>query len=529
MGQRFGVWVLMAPLLVACGPEENEPVSGQGFALTAQENVEQALRGLYDAGSFVADSASLAELLGPISGGSGDCSGEVIPCAPAQPCPAPPEPVCDSDEITVEDLHDTREDVNEAIDELVDTLREKIFTPGNLESEDATSATYLLGPDVLCDSGDDASSPLPGGAPPPVGDPAPDPECVEQSNKYQIRLRLTSPSDGDIDVQLLLTASRKNPATLELHDDHVALVVNLAEVKGTLDALGEDTGEINAMSGTLALEILRYAALDYGLRYSVRTAVHIGATHDNGQPISVNLAASVPTAELRLDGNARKVTGSYALGAFGLVAPLDLFRGGGDGDGVSVDLPGGTPAPLPEPPEAPWTGTIDAFLAGIDGTVTLDGSDDKLDLTNLGFGSASSTVKYDGTLIAQVDVNPEAGRHFDLHIAQTADADPTLSFSPTFDLRVLLNFASLASQIDDLPGYALGDNLRAFFDGDEPTVQPLSAVDQLKVVSGTFNLTSEAAPAANLSVPAGSCLVQVDNDSPVAHELLGQFAVSNCQ
>jgi hypothetical protein len=418
--------------------------------------------------------------------------------------------------------------MNDAIDELVELLREKIFTPENLESEDASSATYLLGPNVLCSESDsDAVSPLPapGAVAPPPGDAAPDQDCVEQANRLQIRLELSSPSDGDIDVRLLLSSARRNPATLELHDDHVAAVVDLGEVKATLDALDEDTGQLQAMSGTVAFEIFRYAALDYGLRASVRNAVHVGLVHDDGQPIEVDLAASVPSAELRLDGNARKLTGTYALGALGVLAPLDAFRSGGDA--AEVPLPNDA-SPLPEP-EQPWTGTIDAFLAGIDGSVTFDGSDDRLDLTNLGFGNASSTLEHDGTLIARLDVNPDAGRHFDLRVERSDGEEPKFTFSPTLDLRVLLNFASLASQLDDLPAYAQDDELRAFFDGDAPAVRPLSEQNLLKVVSGTLNLTSRSMPAANLMVPAGSCLAEVDNDSPVAHELLGQFAVSNCQ
>jgi hypothetical protein len=528
MRQRFGSWMLSIPLLVACAPED-EAVSGQALALTAQGNVERALRGLYDAGSFVADSASLAEILSPIAAGDASCVDVAPTCPVGQVC-QPVESDCEPEEVTVADLQDGREDVKEAIDELVDTLRERIFTDANLESEDAESATYLLGPDVLCQNDDSPSVPAPGGSPPPVGDDAPDAECVEQAQKLQIRLRLTAPSNGDIDVELLLSAARRNPATLELHDDHVGLVVDLGEVKGTLDALGEDTGELEAMSGTLALEILRYAALDYGLRFSVRTPLHVGLLHDDGQPINVSLAASVPTAELRLDGNARQVTGTYKLGSLGVIAPLDAFRDNDEDGEVPTPAPGvPNPAPQPEPPELPWTGTIDAFLAGIDGSVTLDGSADELDFVNLGFGNASSTVKHDGTLIAQLDVNPDAGRHFDLKVAQPGDGDPTLTFSPTFDLRVLLNFASLASQLEDLPGYALNDTLRVFFDGSEPSIRPLSATDQLQVVSGTLNLTSTSQPASNLVVPAGSCLVEVDSDSPVAHELLGQFAVSNCQ
>jgi hypothetical protein len=47
------------------------------------------------------------------------------------------------------------------------------------------------------------------------------------------------------------------------------------------------------------------------------------------------------------------------------------------------------------------------------------------------------------------------------------------------------------------------------------------------VVSGTLNMTSTSTPAANLSVPAGMCLVESETEAP-AHEFLGAFAVSTC-
>jgi hypothetical protein len=196
---------------------------------------------------------------------------------------------------------------------------------------------------------------------------------------------------------------------------------------------------------------------------------------------------------------------------------------GGD-DSVVVDGPSPTPAPV-APPKV-YTGTIEAFLAGFEGSVTLDGTRDQLNLSNIGLGDVSSTLEHDGTLIAQVDVNPDAGRHFDLRAAKTGDGRAQLTFSPNLDLRVLLNFASLAGQLEDLPAYALGDTIRLFLDGPEPTIE--QQTDAVRVVSGTLNLTSEAVPAANLTVPAGSCLVETDGMTPAQHELLSQFAAGVC-
>lgn len=555
MRARFGLWVLLgSPWLAACGTTD-EHVSGQQFALTAQENLEQALRGVSRAGSFAADSAALAKMLEPVADGdSGDCVAvEPAPCVPGQVCPAPTPAACGSDdgEVTVGDLQETRDEINESIDELVEVLRERVFTPENLESEDATSATYLLGASFYCDESDDAvvPAPTPGGTPAPQVETGPDPDCIEQANRLQTRLRLSSPSDGNVDVELLISSERRNPATIELHRDHVGLVLDLGEYLAAVRATGQDTGEIVALDGVVAAELRRNAELDYSLRYGVRKNVHFASVgEDTGETTDVSLGASFPVVELRLDGNQRKLTGSYDLGTLGVTLPLENFH---DDDDVSVGVNGELPAP-----EAPYTGTIDAFLAGIEGSVTLDGTNDELRLVNLGLGEQSSTVKYDGQLIAQLDVNPDQNRHFDVLAKKVDDEHTTLTFAPGLDARVLLNFAPLASQIPDLPDYLLGDTIRAFFSGDSPTIEPSHG--QVKVVSGTLNVTSERVPSANLAVPAGSCLIdnEADDEPPSAsapiptpstpmpvpvtpaptpepaapaHELLGRFSVGACQ
>ncbi len=550
MRNRYGLWVLLgSPLFAACGTTD-EQVSGQQLAITAQENLEQALRGVSRAGSFVADSAALAKMLEPIAEGEGsDCiASPPAPCAPGQVCPAPTT-TCEPDdgELEVEDLQETRDEINEAIDELVENLRERVFTPENLESEDATSATYKLGASFYCDGGDagaDVSEPTSGELLPPPTTGEVDPDCAEQANRLQLRLRLSSASEGNVDVELLVSSERRNPATLELYRDHVGLSVDLGEYLAAVRAAGEDTGEIVALDGTVAAELRRNAELDYSLRYGVTQAVHFASLDaDNGETTEVSLGASFPMMELRLDGNQRTITGNYDFGTLGVSLPLENFHGDDDQSfGVNGELP---------EPEAPYTGTIDAFLAGIEGGITLDGNSDELRLVNLGLGEQSSTVKYNGQLIAQLDVNPEQNRHFDLIARKVDDEHSTLTFAPGLDARVLLDFAPLASQIPDLPDYLLGDTIRAFFTGEEPTIEPSHG--QVKVVTGTLNVTSERVPGASLVVPAGSCLIddEADDSAPgaaapspgpsvpdpatvpepaaPAHELLGRFSVGVCR
>ena len=512
------VWVMCVPVAVACsggGSEEREPISASSLALTAQQNVENALRGVHAAGSFLADSATLAKML---SAGGQSCDSNVA-CAADGTC-APVETTC-TDSVTQEDLAEARDDMNQDIDDLVKTLKEEVFVPANLESEDGKSAVYRLTPEFLCKSSGDSTSPAPapGGTAQPTTNEL-DPECVQHATELQPRLRLTSPNDGDVDVAFLLTAERRNPATLELRHDGIGVQVDLAELKATLEAAHQDTGSLASMSGKLELELHRNANLDYSFRFNVLSSLSVNTIDDLMQQVAFTLAGNKPSFELRLDGNAHEVTGTYHFGAFGLKGPLNALYHSDSSSIISND-----PNALP-PPAKTYTGLIDLLVGGLDGSMKFDGKKDRVEIHALGLGDKSSTLKHDGNLLVQLDINPNDGRHFDLTVERNQDDQTTLTFSPTFDLNVRLNFASLKSQIDSIPDYALDDTLRLFFSGANPSVR--GEKDQLRVLSGTLNVTSQQTPNANLSVPAGSCLYNSDAENP-SHELLGGLASGTCK
>lgn len=497
--------------LVACSPASGsgERVATSDLALTAQENVERALRGTHRAASFLAESASVAEMFDSMGGSGETC--EYPPCT-VDGCPPA---VCTTDPVTTEDLQEQRTDLDEGITELMETLRDEIFTAENLESEDASSVTYLLGPATFCES-DVVDDPAPGAAPAPA--PMLDPECVDQINRLQPRIRLSSPSAGNVDVELLLTSEKRNPVTLELYQDHVGAIMDLGETKAALDAIGEDTENLVSMVGKYGFELRKNAELDFSLRSSVLEAVEVVTSNDLGEQIRIALGQSVPIFELRFDGNARQITGSMDYGTLSVDGPLNAFRD------MFAD-PEYDPVTGEELPGQTYTGHTELFVAGLEGSITFDGSTDRLDVLGIGLGDTSSTLKHDGTVLAQVDLNAQAGRHFDLSVQKQPQGEPIVTFSPSFDLSVMMHFAPLANQISDISASILDDTLRIWFDGQNPSVQGRD--NALGVVSGTLNMTSTSTPAANLSVPAGMCLVESEAESP-EHEVLGAFAVSTC-
>lgn len=89
-----------------------------------------------------------------------------------------------------------------------------------------------------------------------------------------------------------------------------------------------------------------------------------------------------------------------------------------------------------------------------------------------------------------------------------------------------LNFAPLASQITDLSPSLLDDDIRVWFDGQNPKIEVTD--EQVRVVAGRFNVTSTATPGANLSVPAGMCILDSGAVDPM-NGAIGTAVMGACQ
>jgi hypothetical protein len=72
----------------------------------------------------------------------------------------------------------------------------------------------------------------------------------------------------------------------------------------------------------------------------------------------------------------------------------------------------------------------------------------------------------------------------------------------------------------------MSDTIRVWFDGQDPKIEVTD--EQVKVVAGTFNVTSTATPSADLHVPAGMCIVDSGAVEP-ANETIGSVTMSACQ
>jgi opacity protein-like surface antigen len=452
---------------------------------------------------FLTESQALASSLDSLSGSSADCGSvsATETCDANNVCHIVESTDASCEEtggVTKEDLAETHADAMEALDELMDTLKNEVFIEANLESDDGKVVIYKLPLSLVCgnDSQDDSDvAPVPEGAAPAPEEQAS--ECETDYDKLQPRLRLSSPKDGDIDVGILLTSEKRNPITLQLYSDRIGATIDLGETLAALTAAGEDTSGVQELDGKISVELIRNSAQDYSLRGNVLEDVHVVAG-DPGEEVSIVLAASEPTTELRLDGEAHTITGTLNYGALNVIAPLAAFA-----NEEPIDEAGNV---VPKT----YTGSIDAVLGGLNGSLKFDGNEDALSFKGIGLGDVSTTVKFEGDTVMKLDVNPEDDRRFDLNVVAGAEGeDATITFSPTLDLRVLLNFAKLANQLDDIQGWMLDDTLRLWFDGANPSI---ALGDDFRVVSGTLHIDSSAHPESSLTAEAGVCLIASESE-----------------
>jgi hypothetical protein len=508
-------------------------ISSQSAALTAQENTEQALRGVLNSAAFIAESQGVADGLSSLSGSSESCSTISTACPSDSPDCVPStvtECTTTEEEVTTEDLMETRQEMYDALDEFVQLLREEIFVDDNLEEEDSTHAVYRIPASVLCSGEDDDSesvaAPAPSTSastvtdePPPVveisveddGDDA----CEEDYDRLQPRLRLSSPGKGDVDVEILLTEEKRNPITLQLYHDRLGVLFDLGEFKSTVEAAGEDLEDVSKLKGVFGLELVRHAATDYSVRLNIIEAFEL-AGGEPGEEIEVNIEPSSPSMEVRLDGEAKTITGTYDWGAMNLMAPLAAFM-----DDEEYDDLGN-----PRPPKD-YTGTIEAVLGGLNGSLTFDGSKDVLLLEGLGLGDVSTSVAHDGNPLLQLDINPDDGRRFDLKVAAGDADDVTLTFTPTLDVRLMLAFQHLADQVEDIEEFLLDDAVRFWFEGDGEASVNLSD-SGVAVVDSTLHIESTKDATTSVSVEAGMCLVGVESDEPPA-SIASAFTAGVCE
>jgi len=381
---------------------------------------------------------------------------------------------CSPDPVEPADL---QVDLSEPAADLTQYLEEKIFADANIETSSDTQVTFLLRGSVVCGLDFDG---------------APDQSCIDQVDSAQIRLKVTSPAAGDVDVAVLIGAQKHNPLSIEVHQSLIAAEIDLGGLKGAISELsgGEaDPSLPTTMKGRIRGEVEALGANKARAAISVLTPIEVA-----GGDYALSLGASSPALEVTADGTAKTLKALTNLGALRATVPYSTETY----DDVTGDY-------------SEVSQVLDVAIAGLTAQFDFTGATDALALTGLGLGDSTSTIKIDGAQILGIDLNADAGRKFSASIASAGDVT-TIIVDPKFDLSMAMDFSSLTNN-QDMPARAMADVLSVVLDGATPTLKFTGENSTFEVVSGNLEMSLKNA-GDSITVAAGQCL-STESDAPV--------------
>ena len=466
------VGALVSTSLTACGPDAKVETS---TANVSHETARQAIdQNTASAGEQISTSLAFLEDSDLFNQGfdfAASASGSDTVCTP-QPVDSNGDPLPGGSDCTTTDTSvEFDSDVTGLSDEAVDFFDNAIFVDANVESDSDKSVTYLLHGDVVCSYQVDG---------------APDPDCVQQVDDAEIRLYVTSPREGDIDVAVQVGPQKYNPLYFEFYANQLAVEVDLGGVKGAVEHLASVTGgdmpELPAtMAGRVRAELRHNADDTMTGALSVLQAINVA---DGDYALSV--AKKDPFWEITADPANKKLSASLDLGTVDALFPITSTTVDSNGNETSSSV------------------DYDFHLGGASASTVLEAGADLLNITNVGLGDSTSTLDVDGEQVLAVDLNANDGRRYDATIEQTADG-VRATVSPKLDLQVAMQFVNAADALGDVADWMMDDVLHVTLDGAaKPAV--LFRDDGLEVVDGKLTVSLDKAGISR-EADAGMCVM----------------------
>jgi hypothetical protein len=394
------------------------------------------------------------------------------------------------------------QDMVGASDDAVEFLQETIFTDDQIESETATSVTYLLKGENFCEEEENFEEPEvsePIAHQPLEGDEDADDglaECIQNFDDVEFRLHVTSPSSGDLDVAIWVGPSKFNPATLHIADDRAALDIDLSQVKSTVDhiatTLGEDIDLPQTMQGRARLEAEVLSNDQVQATLSVLEKIEVA----DGM-FEATIAKATPAIQITGDSAAKTLELLVDSGAVNAKFPITQTEWD---DETETET------------ETEWDYAI--ALAGASATTVLNAASDVLTITNIGLGDTTSTFSMDGQTVVSVDINENDNRRFGLTLEKAGD-DFEFSVSPSLDLRVAMSFAAVAQKMGGVEDWLANEVFRLGL-SNAPSPKVRLGENGVEVVDGELTIAAEVAQITH-TASAGMCMLGGDDgdESPV--------------
>lgn len=373
----------------------------------------------------------------------------------------------------------------------IEALAEKIFTDENHEG----NGVYRVRGALFCEDIDGVV----------------DPDCAAQIDDMELRIHAVEAGDG-LDLGFRVGPDQAEPFGLELRTDRLSLVLDLADLKGAIEFLGEDEETAAAlpqvMEGVLAFSLLAPSENEVEVQVAVREELRFETdSSGSGSAMKISTAARNPLF-------------SMLMGETSLVMTVDVGRtrvsgpwGDIQGDGLEL-------------------GNLDIDWQGLTYQIDLSADSDSVAVRNIGLGDGTSTIKLDSETLLSVDLNKDSGRSFDLELSLDEAGLPVLAIAPGVDLQVSYNLEALVEGGVAIDAPVYRSSYAMSLRGDAPVVQPVDAdaisgfPGGLRVVSGEIEVSAEDA-AESVVVPAGKCLVELEPAAD-AHPLIGALSAVDC-
>lgn len=383
------------------------------------------------------------------------------------------------------------------IAEIIGEVNARVFTEAAIEEQTETRVLYRLRSALVCESNEEL--------------------CQQILDQVAVWLEVTSPVEGAIDIRVLV-GETTNPVTMHLSESGASAEIDVAAVKAAAMVFAPhfelDVNELpDTALGKFSLAVTKNAELDYSASFRVLEAITI-ASDDPSQEFAVSIAAkNSDLVSLRVDGAAQRVFAQVDFAELDAAIPASMFLPALVCGSDETDC-------------GPFNGTLSAHLAGASAAVTLHESLERLAITGVGLGAATSFVRYNENELLTVDVNSLNGRRFDVELS-TIDDYLEAKVQSAFTLDLGLDLAPLNAEGADLPTWTGDETFSVSLDGAaEPRIRLGDGGQHdiggrrgdlvASMVEG--ELTLSAAQYAPVSVAASNCLYfDHDYDDDSAH------------
>ena len=371
-------------------------------------------------------------------------------------------------------------DVREQLDALVETLRSSLDR-ANIESERSRTVVYRLPMEAACDPGE---------------------ICEEEGPQIPIRVKVTSPNPGDVDLAILVGEDRHPVLRIRLYQNELGLTLDLeaaSELAGQL--IGDGEAPLT-LTGTVDLTLRREAADHYTI-VLVTNDVSVSAELRDER-----LAATLGDTRLELDmsrdGQALVMALEAAFGGLDLQAPLGMLAAN---EVVCAATPDG--AVVCDEPERP-EGQVEVKVPSAGVGVTLRSDTRQIAIDGLRLGGPVQVLA-DGRPMVEFDFNAATGRVVDA-IVQFGEEALELTVRPGLDVAFAFDPSALGEP-DARP-----EDFQLTLDQAEAPKVRLSG-ELLQVVEGRLRLSSDARDL-DLTAEAGQCIASQDSEEEQGLEVV---------